>query len=393
MAKKIAVGIDIGTYQIKVVVAESSASDKEFPRVLGVGYAESKGLRHGYVVNIAEAAKSIYQAVSQAERSSGFKIKRAFLAIGGVGLEGIVSSGSVTISRGDSEIDELDISKVSEACEKEIPAANILNRKVIHSIPLEYRLDGKEVLGSNPLGLRGNKIEGDMLFITCLEHHIHDFIEAVEDAGVEVIDIMASPIAASLVTLNKSQKIAGCALVNIGSETLSLTVFDENKPRSLEVFPVGSTNITNDIALGFKIPLDEAEHMKIGGITSYSFPKKKLDDIIGARMEDMLELIQKHLKKIGRSGLLPAGVIITGGGASLNSVDDIVRSYLELPAKIATIHAGDKTKSPFKDSAWSVAYGLCLWGLSADNSGSIKISRVAKNAKVKVTGFLKQFLP
>lgn len=393
MTNKIAVGIDIGTYQIKVVVAENNASDRDFPRVLGVGYAESKGLRHGYVVNGSEASRCIRQAVSQAEKTSGFRIKRAFLAVGGVGLEGVVSSGSVMVSRGDSEIDELDLIKVSEACEKEIPAANILNRKIIHPIPLEYKLDGKPILGSSPLGLRGNKLDGDMLFITCLEHHIHDFIEVVEEAGVEVIDIMAAPMAASLVTINKSQKIAGCALVNIGAETLSLVVFDESKPQSLEVFPVGSTNITNDIALGFKIPLDEAEHLKIGGITTFNFPKKKLDDIIGARMEDMLELIERHLKKIGRAGLLPAGIIITGGGASLNSVDDIVRNYLELPAKIATIHVGDKTKSPFKDSSWSVSYGLCLWGLSTDNTGRVKLARVTKHASDKVKTFFKQFLP
>ena len=394
MSKKIAVGIDVGTYQIKVVVAEGVGSDdKEFPSVLGTGSAESKGLRHGYIINSTDVVKCLRQALSQAEKNSGLKISRAFLSVGGIGLESAVSTGSVMVSRGDSEIDELDINKLHEVCEKEIPAGAILNRKIIHSVPLQYKLDGRLVLGNNPVGLPGNKLECKILFITCLEHHLHNLIEAVDEAGVEVIDVMASPMAASLVTLSKSQKIAGCALANIGAETLTLAVFDENKPRSLEVFPVGSTNITNDIALGFKIALDEAEHLKIGGITSFNYPRKKFEDIIEARLEDMFELVEAHLKKIGQAHLLPAGVVMTGGGANIASIEEVAKKTLALPARVAVIHTGDPSKSPFKDSSWSVAYGLCIWGLSADDSGSIKANKIVKIIKDKILKFVKQFLP
>lgn len=395
MAKRIAVGIDVGTYQIKIVVAESNntSSDKELPKVIGTGFAESKGLRHGYIINSTDVVKSMNQALSQAEKSSGVRIKRAFLSIGGIGLTSIVSSGSVMISRGDSEIDELDMTKVQETCEKEVPSSLILNRKVIHSIPLQYKLDGKPVLGNNPIGMHGNKLEGKFLFITCLERHLHDLIEAVEEAGVEVIDVMASPLAASLVTLSKSQKIAGCALANIGAETLSIVVFDENKPQSLEVFPVGSTNITHDIALGFKIPIDEAEHLKLGGISQFNYPKKKLDEIIQARLSDMFELIEAHLKKIGRAGLLPAGIIITGGGGSLLSIEDVAKHSLQLPSKVVTLNSEGNSKSPFKDTSWSVAYGLCVWGFSTDDIGSLKLAKFAKQTKGKVVNFIKQFLP
>lgn len=393
MAKKIAVGIDIGTYQIKVVVAESPDSGKEFPRVLGMGYAESKGLRHGYITSPADTTQSLNQALAQAEKTSGIKIKRAFLSIGGIGLESIISTASIMISRGDSEIDEVDLNKLHETCEKEIPSSMIVNRKIIHPIPLQYKLDDKAVLGPTPIGLRGNKLECKMLFITCLEHHLHSLIDAVEEAGVEVIDVMAAPMAASLVTLTKSQKIAGCALANIGAETLTLAVFDENKPQSVAVFPVGSSNITNDLALGFKIALDEAEHLKMGGITTFSVPRKKLDDVIDARLEDMFDLIGAHLKKVGHAGLLPAGIIITGGGASINGIEENAKSSLLLPAKVVALHAGDPTKSPFKNSSWSVAYGLCFWGLSTDDTGSLKISNLAKRIKGKALTFVKQFLP
>lgn len=392
MSKKIAVGIDIGTYQIKVVVAENADSNREFPRILGTGSAESRGLRHGYVINSSDVVKSLRLAISQAEKASGFRISRAFLSVGGIGLESTVSTGSVMVSRGDSEIDDLDMTSLNDACEKAVPAAALLNRKIIHTIPLQYKLDSKVVLGNNPIGLRGNKLECRMLFITCLEHHLHNLIESVDEAGVEVIDVMASPMAASLVTLSKSQKIAGCALANIGAETLTLTVFDENKPRSLEVFQVGSTNITNDIALGFKIDLGEAEHMKIGGITTFNFPRKKLEDMIEARLEDMFELIGTHLKKNGQS-LLPAGIIMTGGGASIAGIEDIAKRSLGLPARVAVVHTGDPSKSPFKDSSWSIAYGLCVWGLSTDDGGSVKINKMVKNVKERTLKFVKQFLP
>jgi len=393
MSKKIAVGIDVGTYQVKVVVAENSGSDVNFPRVLGMGFAESRGMRHGYVTSTPDVVKSIRQAVAMAQKNSGVRISRAFLSVGGIGLQSIVSNASVMVSRGDSEIDELDITKLHEACEKEIPAAMILNRKIIHSIPLHYKLDGRAVLGNNPIGLRGNKLECRSIFITCLEHHLHSLIEAVDEAGVEVIDVMAGPMAASLVTLTKSQKIAGCALAIIGAETLTLTVFDENKPLSLEVFQVGSTNITNDIALGFKIDLSEAEHMKIGGITTFNFPRKKLEDIIDARLEDIFELIENHLKKIGRAHLLPAGIIMTGGGASLAAIEDVAKKSLALPARVAVVHTGDPSKSPFKDSSWSVAYGLCVWGLSADDAGSVQVFKIGKKIKEIMLKFVKQFLP
>lgn len=392
MAKKISVGIDIGTYQIKVVVAENSENSKDFPKVLGTGFAESKGLRHGYIINSPDVIKSLKQAIAQAEESSGIKIRRAFLSVGGIGLGSVVSQGSVVISRADFEIDELDVKKVFEICEKEIPPAFLLNRKIIHTIPLQYKLDGKIVLGK-PTGMRGVKFEAKILFISCLERHLHDMIEAVEETGVEVTDVMASPLAASLVTLSKTQKIAGCVLANIGAETLSILVFENNLPISLEVFSMGSTDITNDIALGFKIPIDEAEHLKRGGLSSMNFPKKKLDTIVEARLSDMFELIENHLKKIGRAGLLPAGIIITGGGGGVSFIEELAKSALHLPSKVAVLKNGEEVKGPFNDSSWSVAYGLCIFGLTADDKGSVTLNNFFKEIIKKIRGLLQQFLP
>ena len=231
-----------------------------------------------------------------------------------------------------------------------------------------------------------------MLFITCLEPHLNDLLEVVDRAGVEVIDCLASPIATSFVTLTKLQKTAGCILANIGAETISIIVFENNIPVSLEVFPIGSTDITNDIALGLKIPLEEAESIKLGGISATSYPKKKLDEIISARLSDMFELIENHLKKIGRNGLLPAGIFITGGGGGINNIEEFAKSSLKLPSRVAVINLGDQ-KTNLKDSTWAVAYGLCTLGLSKDEKTNLGLrSRVGKSGE-KVLGWIKQFLP
>lgn len=394
MARNITVGIDIGTYQIKVLVAESiKENDRFLPRIIGSGFAESKGLRHGYIINPSDALKSLASAISQAEKSSGVKIKRAFISVGGIGLGGNTSQGSVIISRADSQVTELDMEKAMEMCEHEIPPALSLNRKTIHAIPISYKIDGKSILGGKPLGMRGTKLEVQALFISALEHHVNDLIQAVEDVGVEVADVIASPIAASFVTLSKTQKIAGCVLANIGAETISIVVFENNIPISLEVFPMGSTDITNDIALGFKIPLDEAEGIKIGTLSGTSYSRKKLEEIISRRLNDMFELIEAHLKKIGRSGLLPAGIVITGGGSGIGSIEDIAKTYLKLPSRIASIQVRDSSKSQIKDSTWSVAYGLCILGITSKDQTSLGIKHLARGLSDKIWGFIKKFLP
>lgn len=395
MSRSIITGIDIGTHYVKVVITSSQEKNEKnnLPKIIGVGLVETRGLRHGYILNISDVVSSIKEAVSQAEKKADVKVKKAFVSIGGVGLGSITNTSSIIISRADLEITALDIKRVQEQCEKDIPPASSLNKKIIHSIPVQYKIDGKVVLGK-PEGMHGSKFEIKSLYITCLEQHLNDMIEAVEDAGISVQDVMASPIAASLVTLSKSQKIAGCVLVNIGGETVSIAVFENNIPVSLEVFPIGSTDITNDIALGLKVPLEEAEQIKIGAITGASYPRKKLEEIISARLSDIFELIEAHLKKIGRNGLLPAGIILTGGGSGLSGIEDMAKVSLRLPSRIGNIGLGIPDKNGLKDSAWAVAYGLCILGMHADTDLPIDTSsRIFENSKKTMMAWIKQFLP
>lgn len=387
------VGIDIGTYQTKVVVTEIIRDgDKKIPQIIGTGFSDSKGLRHGYITNIKEVAQSIREAVSKAEKNCGVKIHKAYVSIGGMGLQAFTSSGNYMTSRADLEITELDTSKAQEVCEQEIPAPLIQNRKILHSIPLSYKIDGKAILAKTPIGMKGNKVEVKMLFITCLEPHLNDLFQSLDEAGIDIIDVMASPLASSFVTLTKSQKIAGCVLANIGAETTSIVVYENNIPISLEVFSIGSTDITNDIALGLKISLEEAENIKIGSIGSNSFSKKKLDEIINARLSDMFELIEVHLKKIGRNGLLPAGIFITGGGGNISNIEDLAKSSLKLPSRIAVLNPSDQ-KAKIKDSVWAVSYGLCMLGFSKEGKKEIGVKTTINQTTEKIFDWLKRFLP
>lgn len=390
MSSKITTGIDVGTYEVRVVIAEQN-SGSGMPTILGTGRAESKGLRHGYIINGSDVTKSVASAIRQAEKTSGVKIKKAFVSIGGVGLSGINSQGSSIVSKADQEITDSDIETAMISAEESIPAPLLQNRKVIYTIPISWKIDGKQVLG-RVLGMKGVKLETKTLFITCIEPHLDDLVLAIEECGVSVVDVVASPVAASFVTLSKSQKIAGCVLANIGAETVSIVVFENNIPISLEVFPIGGSDITNDIALGLKISLEEAESIKLGGITQAVFPKKKLEEIITARLGDIFDLIETHLKKIGKSGLLPAGIIITGGSSSLGVIEDLARSYLKLPSRIASLNIGNG-KFQIQDSSWSVAYGLCIMGSLSEEEDIIGLPKKSKDFLSGLLNTIKQFLP
>lgn len=395
MAQNVAVGIDIGTSQVKVVVAErDTESARGGLKILGKGSSESRGLRHGSVMSQGEVAKSVKLAVAQAEKTSGIKVRKAYISVGGIGVESATSSGSAIISRADSEITDLDIKKAFEAAEEAIPPIQLQNRKVIHAIPLEYKLDGKVVHSGKPIGMKGVKLEIKALFVTCIMQDLQNLIQCVEEAGIDVVDVMAAPLAAGLVTLTKAQKIAGCVLTNIGAETVCIAVFENNIPISLEVFPIGSTDITNDIALGFKIPLEEAEQIKLGGITATAFPRKKLEEIIEARLSDIFELIEAHLRKIHRSGLLPAGIILTGGASATTSLEEFARAALRIPSKVGHLSFGSLGENRHReDMGWAVAIGLCILSLSQEKGDSDYRVGNIKEIGSNILSWFKQFLP
>ncbi|MFZ2149682.1 MAG: cell division protein FtsA [Minisyncoccia bacterium] len=388
MIKNISVGIDVGSSTTRVVVGEFLKGEKN-PKIIGVGESATYGLRHGYVVNSSMASASIREAVSAAEKSSGLKIKRAFVSLSGTTLRGEMSTGSTIISKADGEVTPLDVSKALEDCENNL---SIGNKKIIHTYPVSFRLDGKEVLGRLE-GMRGTKLEAKALFVTYSIVHLEDLLEAVAEAGVETIDVTASPVAISEIALTERQKIVGVALVDIGAETTSLSVFENGLMVSIHTFSIGSTDITNDIALGFKIPLEEAENFKFGNIGE-GFSKKKLDEVIEARLCDIFESIENHLKKIKRSELLPAGIVFVGGGASTPNLVELSKSILKLPASLGSTDIFGNAKTKLRESTWFTALGLLSAGKDSGSSypdGSFK--NLMRDFKSALKSSMKQLMP
>ncbi|MBP6884185.1 MAG: hypothetical protein KBC06_03050 [Candidatus Pacebacteria bacterium] len=358
------------------------------PKIIGVGESTTQGVRNGYVVDPVLASHSIKDAVFGAEKTSGLKIHRAFISVGGTSLRGDTGAGMSIISKADGEVTSTDIKNALADCENNL---NLTNKKVIQEFPISYRLDGKDVQGRLE-GMRGTKLEIKALFITCSIQHLEDLLEAMELAGIEPVDIIAAPVAASLIALSERQKIVGSALVNIGAETTAMAVFENGLLVSLQTSSIGSEAITNDIALGLKIPLDKADELKLGGDPG-NFSRKKLDEIIGARLSDIFEVIENHLKKIKRSGLLPAGAVFVGGGANTPLLLEFSKSSLNLPSSIGSTEIFGAMKTKLRDPSWFTALGLIFSGTLESNDQSSSIGRIFKDLKHTIKSSIKQLMP
>ncbi len=390
MARQFYTGIDIGTYHVKVVIAAPGENPDLPLTILGTGTSSSRGLRHGYIIDKKEATKGVSEALARAIGSARVKVRSARVGLGGIGLDEIRSTGEVALTASGGIVTDREIERALRESEKRA-GPKLTNRTIVHAIPLEYRVDGAKVFGK-PLGLQGTRLAVDTLLITMLSRHQDDIVEAVEAAGIEVEGIMASPLAASLVTLTKAQKTAGVVLANIGAETLSVAVFEDDTPISLKIFPTGSAQITESIALSFRIPLPEAESLKRGGVTGSEVSEKKMQTIVGARLKEMYTVVNAHLKSMGRHRLLPAGVVITGGGSGLTSAAEIARAVMQLPSQVSQI--GQMPRSSGVDASWAVAYGLCRWGYAEDTSGNRhSLGEIASDAWDSLKQGVRNLLP
>lgn len=391
-SQNMTVGIDLGTYRIRVLIAES-ASGTSLPRVVAKGEAVSHGIKQGYIANPKEVTRSLKKAIQEAEKQIDVKIKKAYFSVGGKSLGSAESHGTVAVSRADSEITELDIKKAIDVSEKNLPRAFFMNKKILHTIPRAYAVDSQEVFG-RVVGTKGLKLEVKTLFITCNEQHLDHILRIAEDLNIEAEDVTASPFSESLVSLSKTEKLAGCVLANIGTETVSLVTFEDNVPITLEVLSNGSQNLTHSIALGLKVSIEEAEQIKLGSITGANYSKKELEKIINKNLSLFFEQIQKHLEKIGKAGLLPAGIILSGGGSHVKDIDNTAKKILQLPARVSSGNFPANVKNQFLDSSWATAYGLCVLGFSgAPRKTERGFVKRVKGFLGDFFSFIRQYLP
>lgn len=329
------------------------------------------------------------RAITEIGSHVHIKLDSALVSTAGGSLESILLSSNGIVSKIDHEVTSFDIENIEKQL---VDSAGQKSKKIIWDNIVEVKVDGK-VLSGNPEGTKGVKLELKKLFVY-ISSQQNDLIDTLlYENGIEMIRIFPKGIHASKLGLTEKQKIVGVGYLDIGAETTTLTVYENGSIIGYQLIPIGSNDITNDIALGLKISLDEAELVKYGASTQI-FPKKKIDDIVNSRLEDICELTNSYLKKIKRYELLPGGLILNGGGAEVIGIEERLRKSLNLPIKKINFEIVTQKKGVIKHSEYLESYSLALTQYDIDQSeGKRDHGSLLYKIKHGINSLLKQFLP
>jgi cell division protein FtsA len=312
-----------------------SEGSRLFP-IIGAGSTLSKGVKHGVIQSEHECAECLTKAVSLAEKQSHLPFPPANIAIGGTTLSATKLSARLPFSNPDHEIRERDVTQCQLIAEREF-SAKYKNKTILHSLPSHFSVDGETVVGGSPIGYQGGVLVGDYTIISCQDHVVDSVYAACDQAGIQIGALVAEPVAIAALTLSDQQREVGVGLLDIGADTTTFAVFESGTLVSLAVFPVGGNHMTSDLALVLRIPLTDAEQYKRGNIPEDGASRKKISDIVHARLGDVIELVERHLKSINRDGLLPGGVVVTGGASQIEDLPQVMRNNLKLPVSFAQI--------------------------------------------------------
>jgi cell division protein FtsA len=376
--RKKTVGLDLGTSRVAVVIAESDEPGAPVS-IIGVGESPSDGLRKGVVVNLDKTIASIQAAAVAAERMAGQRIESVIVSLGGTHLWSQNSTGVVAVSHPDHEISDDDVQRVVEAS-RAISVAS--DRQVIHVIPRHYTVDGQDGV-RDAVGMTGHRLEVETNIITGAQTALQNAIKCVHGAGFDVEDVVCAGLAAGEGVLSPQEIELGVCVIEIGAGTTNVVVYNEGSARHLAVLPVGGNHVTSDIAIGLRTSLDEAEHLKlnyghalpevidhaekvevrqVGGDRIQALPRRFLAEIIGPRMLEIFQMAREEVKKTGFDQLLPAGIVVAGGGSRLMGTMDAAQSVFNASARlgqpIALVGLADRAQGP----SFAVAAGLVKWG-------------------------------
>lgn len=379
MAKShIITGLDIGTSAIKVLcAAEKPEGGLE---ILSQASLPSFGVRRGVVIRVDEISQRINKIFAKIQEEIGQKIEEVFVNINGSHLSSFKSRGNVIVSQANQTISEKDVDRVLQSAQTiSLPP----NQEILDIFPIEFTVDGQEKV-KEVLGMRGTRLEVEVLALSAFSPYLKNLTDAVLDAGFQIADIIPSPLASARACLTPQEKELGTALIDIGAGTSTLAVYQEGNLVHLAFFPIGSEHITNDIAIGLRSDIELAERIKREFGTcilqgsernkkekielpeegTLTFSHKMLNRIIVARISEIFEQVNKEFKE--NSFFLPGGVVLVGGGAKLPKIIEFARKELKLPTKIGKI-TDEIIGLEENDLAWSVACGLVLQGLEIES--------------------------
>lgn len=401
-------GLDIGSSKIRCVVGKKT-EEEEKPHIIGIGESSSSGIRRGQVVDVEEAVSSISASLEQAERTSGVPIEHAYVNIGGSHIASTKSKGVIAVSRADSEITDEDVARVIDAAQAiSIPA----NMEILHVIPKNFTVDGAGGI-KDPVGMTGVRLEVEANILQGASSFIKNLTKCVARVGIDIDELIVSPLACAASSISKRQKELGIVLLDIGAGTTGLVVFEEGDLLHLSILPIGSGHITNDLAIGLRCSVDTAEKVKLeygqanakevdkkeevdlSKIDSHEegiVPVRQIAEIIEARLSEIFSLADKELKGIDRSGKLPAGVILTGGGAKLPGITDLAKRELKLPAQVGFPFDLPTSLDKIDDPAFSCVVGLVIWGAAHEEKRKVLGLPLGKGVG-QVKKWFKHFLP
>ena len=378
-------GLDIGSSSIKAVVAEIKNNGRLL--ILAAFKQPSAGFRKGSLVDFEEATVSLRNIISDLKSVAPKSVKNVYVNVNGTNIKSCLSKGIAGVARADSEIRRDDVEKVIQSSR----AVNLSsNYAVLHNITREFFVDGIGGI-QDPLGMTGTRLEVNSLVIGAFSPIVNDLTKCLERNGIAISGLIFGPLAASASVLSKQQKELGVLMVDIGAGISGLTIYEENKILKTLNLPAGAGNITNDIAIGLRISIGAAEKVKltygfafaketsrrevfnlqeVDSSTKGEISKRFLSEIIGARLAEIFEIVNNEIKSLDHKIDLPAGVVITGGGAKLPGIVDLAKQELRLPVQIGVPELAnfDVKDSAFhdlvSDPEFATAVGLAIYGFN-----------------------------
>ncbi|HSX57900.1 MAG TPA: cell division protein FtsA [Candidatus Saccharimonadales bacterium] len=426
--ERILVGIDVGSSKIATLIANIK---EDTLTVIGVSNIAARGIRKGQIVDIDEAVKAISEGVESAERMAGVSVSSAFIVVGGSQISSVNSRGVVAVAGGENEITEEDVRRVTEAARAiSIPSS----REILHVIPRDFIVDSQEGI-KDPIGMTGIRLEVETHIITGATTSMRNLAKCVQQVGVDVEGFVFSGLASSVSTLTDTEKELGVALIDIGGGTTGVTLFVDGAIAHSVVIPIGGKNITNDLAIGIRGSLEDAEKIKLElsrldkrknepvaadedeeetdhrrkDVMDLSkldlsedlgtLSKKTLvDGIIKPRLTEIFTLVGMEIKRSGYAGLLPAGVVVTGGGAETVGITQIGKEVLRMPTRVAYPTGVTGLVDEISSPAYSALTGTLLYGekLSPTSTG-VSLPRVRGGSVVNffkgIVGWVRSFIP
>jgi cell division protein FtsA len=396
LAKKpnIVAGVDIGSSKICVLIAgvrpaEERASKKSSGNgghkaapaleCLGVGVADSKGLRKGLIVNLEATKVAVERALEQAEDIAGVAVESALVGVAGAHIRGVTSRGGITLGTRPRDVQKEDVQRaIDSARAVTLPE----DRVVLHVFPQDFFLDGQDNI-RQPVGLLGQKLEANVHIVTASATAEQNLVSALNLAGIKVSSTVLEPYAAAEACLTPEEREHGCCLLDFGSATTEMVVISDGVIRATAAIPVGGDHFTNDLAVGLRTPVPEAEAIKrehacvfrellrgdhpieissVGGRPPRTVFSRMLTEIVEPRATELLELVHAELKHSGLDGVLRGGMVLTGGGARLRGLPDLVERLFAVPVRVGRPRGLAGLPDGFAHPEFTVAVGLALYG-------------------------------